>query len=161
GNGASVRARGDVDVHALSDKDLTSFAVSAAAGDLGLGGAVSVLILGANLDSDSGRAISANDGSGGSVDGYGDGNLLNSGFSDLLGAYSSDDGNGAANDVPDNTELVGNAAADAQSSVNAAVAAGQITNAVKATDVPAGVSAFVGDQAVVAAGGSLDVEAQE
>src|SRR5262249_10958218 len=57
GSGATVSAKGNVDVFALSNKDFNSATVNASGGLVGLGGAVAVYTLGASLDSSSQQAL--------------------------------------------------------------------------------------------------------
>jgi hypothetical protein len=73
GTGADVRAAQDIGVYALSNKDVTTIAISLSAGIAALAGTVSVWTVGTKVDSnyssDSSTADSLNEGGGGSETG--------------------------------------------------------------------------------------------
>nr|MBC8509873.1 hypothetical protein [Chloroflexota bacterium] len=60
-NNATVKAKQDIEVNALADKFVQSFAISVAAGSVGIAGAVSVWAVGGDLDSDSLTALQPSD----------------------------------------------------------------------------------------------------
>ena len=102
--GAVVGAARDVDLHALSNKDVEVVAVSGGVGVVGIGGAVSVFTIGAELDQDSKDSLEANDGSSNNTSAYADDEAGSTRVSDPLGGYSTEDTNGPGDNTPDNTQ---------------------------------------------------------
>src|SRR5690606_34912460 len=97
--GEDVRARRDVSVAALADRDVESYTVSAGAGLAGIGAAVAVYALGGNLvqsysyDANDDGVLDSetptSDGSG-TVTGVADGAVEDAHIRALLGGYSND-----------------------------------------------------------------------
>ncbi|MBM4043507.1 MAG: hypothetical protein FJ279_00180, partial [Planctomycetes bacterium] len=244
-NGAAVYGEQDVDVAAIADREVDSYAVSVAGGTVGVAGAVSVCAVGGDFDNNSLQSLGARNGGFANLQNYADSQTTPNGLTSLLGSYDSgrdfnpasdvndaantihfadahgfatgdalvyDSGDGAsvggltdgetyyvvvtdANTIQlaatrddalaatpvtidldptaatgaahnlaatQNARLVGEASADAGAAVGSSAPDGStVTNAVEATHVPAGTSAYIGTQAAVIAGRHLDVSAQE
>jgi hypothetical protein len=180
-----VRAKRDVRVSALADRNIESFAISAGAGGLGLGAAVSVYALGGNLDAtysytdDNGQTKSKDALSDPNTNvilgidalmqgGDGGGNGA-SGGAGALDSIVSPKGNGS----PGTTQNSGNirsTAGSAKTSYQTATPASGLsgstgqppaTGTVGTQTVPRGTSAFIGPSATVTAGHDVDLDAHE
>ena len=165
GDNTTVRARGDIIVHAHSDHDVTSVVATVAAGANSLGASVSVVAIDEALshatahdpnDAKHGTAadwLTAPGGQriGGGVDDQttGSGSILAMGLG-KLGNYSNAD-----------EQQLGTGAADAQGRINAALTHGQIDGEIRRTDVPTGTTASIGQGADVRAGSSVAVTATQ
>ncbi|HSB87529.1 MAG TPA: hypothetical protein VLD86_14555, partial [Ilumatobacteraceae bacterium] len=172
--GSDVRARRDIAVAALADRDIESYVVSAAGGFVGLGAAVGVMSLGGNLsqsysfDDDGGShsdtATAGEDSAGNSttVTASADSSANVTDITDLLGDYSSsgsdnaDEVNSAADSA--SASYSGSADPSVNNSANASVSGAQT---VGNTSVPKGTSAFVGTNAVISAGRHVDIDAHD
>ncbi len=96
--GSDVNAKRDIAVNALANRDVQSYAVSVGGGVVGVAGAISVYVLGGNLESsytvntnDSGgtasdNALLSDDGTGTGI-GSTDGDLTITGLTDILGDF--------------------------------------------------------------------------
>ena len=165
GDHTTVRANGDVTVHAQSDKDVTSVVATVAAGPDSLGASVSVIAIdealahGTAHDPNDKKDTTAADwlttpggqSVGGGVDGQttGSGSVLAMALG-KLGSYSDP-----------NEQQLGTGAADAQGQIDAALTHGQVEGEITRTDVPAGTTAFVGQSADVRAGASVAITATQ
>jgi hypothetical protein len=178
--GSDVRARRDIAVNALADRQIQSYAVSAGVGGFALAAAVSVYALGGDFqstysfDKNDDGTVGANESENAlpvngenTTSGFADGQVGIAGLSDLLGSYSD-----LGND-PDtqNTQDVRNATSDAQTRFNKATPDNPVGGATAATvgptqmvgtqTVPRGTSAFIGINAGIEAGRNLDLDARE
>ncbi len=170
--GGDVRARRDVTVSALSDREINSYVVSAAGGAVGIGAAVAVYALGGNFtgtysfDAD-------NNGSNESENAInGDGNKTATQFVDeqanpssigsLLTGYA---GSGSSNSA--DVASAANSAKtrfDASEKPGANTIAGESVNALQtvgSASVPRGTTAFIGANANINAGRHIDLDASE
>ena len=95
-NGADVQAKLDIDINAISDRYVESYAISVSLGQIGIAGAVEVWSIGGNLDSDSIDSLQANDEDDTEDPDYSsiyemvDTNSLLEYFTDLLTGYEED-----------------------------------------------------------------------
>lgn len=142
GNDSVVSAAHDIDINALSTKDISSYTVSASGAGVGVAGAVAIYNLGTALTSQSLGTMNANSGSG-TAYGYVDQQVRQGIINSLLSGYSDTDVQHAATDVNNGTTSY------------------SLTNTLTGTVVPGGVAAFIGDRAVVVAGGNLSLNARE
>lgn len=159
GDGALVDASADVDVNALSDKYVESIAISGAGGVAAFAGSVSVWTIGSDFDaSDALDPAEHDDGSsaGSDNDEVGDttanADSMSGSFSTILGNYGS-------------STPLGTFASSAASSISSGVptSGSFYTSATSAVIDPntSGTTAFIADNAVVNAGGSVAVRALE
>lgn len=146
GDGATVNAARDVDVNALSRKDLDTFVVSASGGLAGIAAGVAVYSVGGALDSDSQNRLKSDDGSD-TVGSYADGQSTNDSVTRaFLRGYSD--------------SRIQGAAADVESARGGAAVSGQFT-ATETRALPAGNAAFIGRNTTINAGRHVDVDARE
>lgn len=146
GDGAAVKARRDIDVVALSGTHIQSFAASGAAGAVGLAGAMSVYSIGGNLSADGLGSLNATNGA--TTSGYID---ARSSSAPMLGNF------GDATDDPDrpgNATLTG-AKARLQGDLPHSIGSGSLAPVA----TPSGTSATVGSNAILDAGGDINVAA--
>ncbi|MBI1324876.1 hypothetical protein GC170_17055 [bacterium] len=147
GDGAKVNAEKDVTVAGLSDTSIRSYVASAAAGVIGLAGAVSVYTIGGNLSAEGSSSLVARNGN--STSGYVDSRAS---AAPMLGNFSdaTDDPERPGNDtlVSARTRLGNDLPRSAGSASMASVG------------VPSGTSATIGTGAIVDAGGDLVVAAK-
>ncbi len=153
--GASVHANDNVDVYSLSYKSGDSLAASAAAGGIGIAGAVSVYSIDAGVSSSALASLSGhNSGNSSTTGGYADSQANASSITSQLSGYTqmgSDQSSG----------LVKQAIGTSQSALERAAPTNQTSSSLDASVAPQGTSAYVGGLAVVTAGGAIDVEANE
>ena len=90
GNNAAVAAKRDVAVAALSKKDVQSAVVSAAGGNVGVAGAVSVVAVGTGLTADAKQSLTSNSGNGATTGAYVDDLAKGSPVVTRLGEYRTD-----------------------------------------------------------------------
>ena len=180
GSNARVSAREDVDVNALGKKDIDSYAVSAGAGLGALSASVSVWTIGSAFDNGSysyteadtenettqenGETVLTGDDLSGTMTaegGSGEGDP-SAGVASNLAAYEDTDTNGA-DTRPDNSQLRGQATADASTRVGGSTN-NLIGGALAAPDnepLIGGTTAYIGSGAVVNAGNDVTVNAQD
>lgn len=168
GTDSKVKATNDVDVHAVSRKDVNSTSLSSADGALGIGGSVSVWTLGKKLESafdtvsTSGNDALAVQSSGGqnpqfnSFGSYGDGQASRTDASSALASYDTD------SDGPQGTLLAASIAGEASDNMVAATPAGSVSKALS-EDVTADTTAEIlgGDDASIISGDDLRVSSAE
>ena len=152
--GAQVHANANVDVFALAYKSGDSLAISAAIGNVGIAGSVSVYLIDAGVSSDALSSLSAHDGSGNTTGGYADSQANASAITSQLGGYSQ-------MGTDQSSLLVMQGVSAGQSAVQSAAPTNQVSGTLDASVAPQGTSAYIGGSAVVSAGGALDVEANE
>ncbi len=170
GSGSNVHASRDVDVNALSLKDVNSFALSLGVGGVALAGSVSVWSLGSMFDP------SYSDGANSANSLQGDANInaqtsdafagqeaekTHSPISLQLGNY--EDGSGNPSVATESTRQLGSGLQQATSAISGQAPTQQrVTNAVNTTTAtPPGTSAFIDGSAVIVAGGDINVRALE
>jgi hypothetical protein len=160
--GATVKARGDINIDAASTEDVTSFGLSGAGGLVGLNGSVSVWSLGAPFGSSysdsSGDSANSLSGDNGNVDTFAANEVLNAPSGALTGLGSYRGGTplaqqAAAAGLQAQQAITGNAP-------SATSVTSDLHNTPAAT-VPQGTSAFIAAGATVSAGGDLDLEATD
>jgi hypothetical protein len=182
GSDAKVDAVRDVDVNALSRKDIESYAMSVGAGLGAIAGSVSVWSIGSEFGdatysytevdtSDESKSTSSpetavsEDDITSTLSPEGDSSEGDpvQGFVDNLGNYDSTDQNGPDDDTPDNTQELGKAINRAGSGIS-----GKSDNLLTgAMAEPAnepllgGTSAYVGSGATVTAGGDVNIRAKD
>lgn len=169
--GSDVRARRDIAVNALADRNIQSFAISAGVGAVGLGAAVSVYALGGNLQDtysfdknddgtvqpdESQNVLLGSDGT--TTSDFADSQVGVSGILDLLGSYSD------GGDVQNATSSARTSLDDAtpESPVGGAAGATVADMQIVGTQtVPRGTVAFIRANAGVTAGRHVDLDARE
>ncbi|RKY41296.1 MAG: hypothetical protein DRP85_06715, partial [Candidatus Makaraimicrobium thalassicum] len=165
----NIKAQQDVQVNALANKEIESYVASAAAGMVGIGGAVSVYALSGNLEStyssggESNDSLAANDdGSSATTGSFVDGQASVSPLSTLFDKYS-DPGNEPGTE---NTPRVIDAANNAKTAVNTATPDSAASDALAADVenqswmIPRGTSATI-NAAFVYAGRNIELETRE
>jgi hypothetical protein len=146
GDGAEVHAARDVDVNALSRKNLDTFVVSASGGLAGIAAGVAVYSVGGALDGASRERLKSDDGSD-NVGAYADGQATNDSITrGFLSGHSDSRIQSASSEV---------AAARGGTAVS-----GHFT-ATETRTLPAGNAAFIGRNATIVAGRHVDVDARE
>ncbi len=164
GNNADVRARKDVNVYALSDDDVESYALGGALGAVAVVGSVSVWSIGVPY-TEAGQSYSDDGAVSDSIDdtklqdqtGKAEGQTA--GASSALSSLTDSSKNGATG----NTQYIGDHVTDAKNQINGSVRGNESYDAIYAdlpTDVPTGTVAFIGQGANVTAGGNVDVGAR-
>lgn len=145
GNSASVSAARDVDVNALSRKDIDTFVVSASGGLAGIAAGVAVYSVGGPLDGDSRDRLKSDDGD--TVGSYADAQATDGSIAgSFLSGYSD--------------SRIQSASADAAAARSGTAVSGRFT-ATEAQTLPAGNAAFIGNGTTVSAGRHVDVDARE
>ncbi len=166
GGGSVVDARQDVDVFALSNDTVQTYAIGVGAAAVALEASVSVWSIGEaynagysygdgnSSDGISGQGLPTNSLSGSST--YSEGQK--SGASSLLGSLTSSTNNGATG----NTQFISGNVSAAQSGITGSISGDPVTTAVNSQSqpVPLGTIAFIGSSVVVNAGGSVNVQAK-
>ena len=176
--GSDVNAKRDIAVNALANREVQSYAVSVGGGVVGVAGAISVYVLGGNLDStytvstnDSGgtasdNALLSDDGTGTGI-GSTDGDLTITGLTDILGDFMNPDTGTTQDEVAQEGALLANGAYDDSGDTLGTpitTATGETvgnTGTVGTQTVPRGVSAFIGSNAGIDAGRNVDLDARE
>lgn len=146
GNGSTVNVQQSAGVQAISRFDAESTVVSVAAGLVGLGGAASTYIIGGNLDPNARDSITAQDGSSDTVGSYANSQAGGEAVLDVLDNYSSQD-KGGAEVLQVRNRIRGRLAGQANDS----------GNALDATVIPSGTTAFVGDNVQLQVRSDLNV----
>ena len=153
GMGAAVNALQDVDVYALTNWNVSSSAISAFGGTVGIAGSVAIYAVGATLGSDAKNYLAASSSSGGSpgfanVNSFVDSEVtaIAAGIANLLSNLSG--GPGSSQSMAAGTTLNNDAPGN------------EVTNAVSNGNVPGGTTAFIGG-ATVTAGNNVNVDARE
>ena len=145
GDNAEVRAARDVDVNALSSKDIETYVVSAAGGLTGIAAGVGVYSIGSGLDADSQNRLKSDDGD--NAGSYADDQITDSSISDsFLAGY--------------NDSRIRSASNKAKSARSGTAVSSSFT-ATEAHALPAGNAAFIGEGARVISGRHVDVDARE
>lgn len=145
GNNASVNAARDIDVNALSRKDIDTFVVSASGGLAGIAAGVAVYSAGGALDGDSRDRLKSDDGD--TVGSYADVQATDGSITDsFLSGYSD--------------SRIQSASAHASAARSGTGVSGRFT-ATETHTLPAGNAAFIGSGATVSAGRHVDVDARE
>ena len=164
GNGSDVHANQDVDVFALANDAVQTYAMGIGAAAVALEGSVSVWSIGeaynaaySYSDGNSSDGISAqglptNGLSGSST--YSEGRT--GGASSLIGSLTSPSNNGAAG----NTQFITGNVSSAQSGVKGSISGDPVAGAVNSQAVPQGTVAFIGSNVTVTSGGSVNVQAK-
>jgi hypothetical protein len=154
--GAHVSANRDVDILALSRKTGDSLAVSAAAGAVGIAGAVAVYALDGNLDTagstDAAKSLKSNSGNGATTGGYADQDASAQAITSQLGGYQGQD---------DSSTQVMNAVRNAGTTVQQTTPKNATSSALGASVTPEGTSASVRSSAMVSAGRNVQVSAND
>jgi FG-GAP-like repeat/FG-GAP repeat len=154
-NNARVHANGNVNVFALNYKSGDSLAISAAVGNIGIAGSVSVYSIDAGVSSDALSSLTAhNAGNSSTAGGYSDSQANASAITSQLGGY-------ARMGSDQSSLLVKQAVSAAQSALKGAAPNSQTSTTLNASVPPTGTSAYIGSSAVVSAGGALDLDATE
>ena len=185
--GDDVRATRDVRVSALADRDIESFAISAAGGAVGIGAAVSVYTLGGDLEAtysyhdDNGDTKSKNSLSDDGSDNNHTSTSVIPGLDSLMqgGSGSGNGASGASNGLSNianasgttpNSGNITSTAGSANSTLTAKTPANGVSGStgmpvstvtVGTQTVPRGTSAFIGRSASVSAGRNVDLDARE
>jgi hypothetical protein len=165
GNGAHVKAKQDVVVNALANKDLQTHTANLAIGGLALGGAVWVYALGTGPDTRARGMLL--EGTSNSLSGYADGKAGAPSFTRTSAAL-----NGYQSTGSDSNQRVAAAMSNVTTAIQNAVPSGAVNNAVDsttpapasppgATTVPGGTVAFIGNTAAVSAGQNITINAKE
>lgn len=145
GDSADVRAARDVDVNALSRKEIETYVISASGGLAGIAAGVAVYSVGGALDGESQDRLKSDDGE--TTGAYADAQATDSSITDgFLSGYSD--------------ARIQAASADVASARNATSVSGSFT-AAEARTLPAGNAAFIGKNTTVSAGRHVDVDARE
>ena len=128
---------------------------TAAAGGIGIAGAVSVYSIDAGVSSSALASLSAHDsGNSSTAGGYADSQANASSITSQLGGYSQ-------MGTDQTSLLVKQAVGAGQSALNNAAPSNQTSSSLDASVAPQGTQRHVGGSAVVTAGGAIDVEANE
>lgn len=143
GDGAEVDAARDIGISALAKKDVESYVVSAAGGLGALAGGVGVYAVGGALGDEAQGRLETGDGDAGS---YVDGQATDGSIGGVLDGY-------------DDTRIRG--ASGRVAGARGALAASGRFGAADDGALPAGTAAFVGADARLEAGGSVDLDARE
>ncbi len=153
GIGAAVNALQDVDVYALTIWNVSSSAISAAGGTIGIAGSVAIYAVGATLGSDAKNYLAATSSSGGSP-GFPN---VNSFVDSEVTAVATAIGNLLSNlsGGPGSTQSIA-----AGTTLNNDAPGSEVTNAVSNGNVPGGTTAFIGG-ATVTAVNNVNVDARE
>ena len=158
--GAQVYANQDVDVFALSRESGNSLAVSAAAGAVGIAGAVSVYVLDGNLNAanstDASSSLSSLSGNGATTGGYADQDASASAITQpMLNSYQTQNPNNA-NDP--NTLIQTTVNSNATAAQGGGQSASQTSSDLSANlPTPTGTSASIRGSATVSAGRTVQV----
>jgi hypothetical protein len=162
GNGATVDARQDVDVYALSNDSVQTYTIGAAVATVfGLVGSVSVWSIGVPnsadyIDGNSSDGpvkavpVSGITGSSSSAEGQ------TGGASSMVGALTNPSNNGGAG----NTQYISGIVSSDQTGVNGSISGDPVADAIESTAVPAGTVAFIGSGVHVNAGGNVNDRAK-
>ena len=145
GDDAIVHTARDVDVNALSRKDIETYAVSAAGGLGAIAAGVAVYSVGGALDADSQRRLESDDGD--TTGSYADAQATDGSITDRFLADYDD-------------EHVRNASDDVRAARAGTAVSGRFT-ATETRTLPAGNAAFIGSNSVIDAGRHVDVDARE
>jgi mucin-19 len=160
-NGADVHAKQDVDVYALSNDNVQTYALGAGVGVAALAASVSVWSIGVPYSA----GYTDGNASDGTVNSLPSGQLSGSstnsegqtgGASSLIGSMTSPSNNGAAG----NTQFITGNVSSAQGGVSGSITGDPVADAVSSTAVPQGTVAFIGSGVSVNAGGNVDVAAR-
>ncbi|MFO0935895.1 MAG: VCBS repeat-containing protein [Gemmataceae bacterium] len=154
GANAKVNAKRDVLVDGLAQKDVTSFAVSAAAGAVGVAGAVSVLNIGSGLDANGLRSLQSNSSNGATTSGYVSDQAQGSDINNLLGKYVA-----PANATEADTQAA-NAIRTLATNLQAVNPAIKVTSAFSKSD-GGRVLTVVSSDAIISAGGAVTVAGRD
>ena len=161
GNGADVHAQQDVDVYALSNDSVQTYALGAAVGLVGLVGSVSVWSIGVPYSA----GYTDGNSSDGTVQGVPNSGVTNSsssaegqtgGASSMVGGLTNPNNNGAGG----NTQYTSGIINSDQAGVNGSISGDPIADAINSTAVPTGTVAFIGSGVSVDAGGNVNVRAK-
>ena len=172
--GAHVSALHDVDVNALADKNVKTWALSFGGGLVGVAGSVSVWSIGTPVSGDATSGTYDQDGdqkdplqSGGNPnakDFAGDqssGNDSNNGYTDVAKGFSTDHKSGATDpNTPDNTQLIGQNMAAATTKLKGASPAGKLSAGLSGGG-KAGTTAYISHDTEVTAGDDVGVRARD
>ncbi|MRR32613.1 hypothetical protein EG834_20305, partial [bacterium] len=178
--GSDVRAKNDIVVNALADREIQSYTISAAGGVVGVAAAVSVYVLGGNMDStytvseevngnDQETTTTANaltDGNNNSIGGSTETQLAGSGLTDVLAGFitpKDEDSDGEKDAAAGVTQAKATFSSNAPGTpiTTATGATVGATSTLGTQTIPRGVSAFIGDGAKISAGGAVDLNARE
>ena len=164
GNGSDVHARQDVDVFALSNDAVQTYALGVGVAAVALEASVSVWSIGEAYnaaysysdgnasDGISAQGLPTNALSGSST--YSEGRT--GGASSLIGSLTNPSNNGATG----NTQFISGNVGSAQSGVTGSISGDPVTTAVNSQAVPQGTVAFIGSNVTVTADGSVNVQAR-
>ncbi len=159
-SGSVVDAISYVAVNALSDDGVSTYALGAAVGIVGLVGSVSVWSIGQPYSA----GYTDGNASDGTVDALPNNGLASSGTnaegqaggaSALIGSLTAPNNNGAAG----NTQDISGNISSAQSGLSGSITGDPVASAVNSTAVSAGTVAFISSGVSVTAGGVVDIEA--
>ena len=149
-SGAAVSAKGTVDVQAMADKKIDSYAASLSGGGVGVAGSVSVYGIGTNLSSDATGSLqakkdnsNANNPKEDTVQQYADSQMQTNRYADLLSKYDDANIKQAGASLRNKTQEL------------------SVSKEINTTSVPGGTTAFIGKNATIKAGGLLTVNAQD
>lgn len=145
GDNAVINAARDVDVSALSNKDIETYVVSAAGGLAAIAAGIGVYSVGGALDGDSRGRLDTDDGD--SAGAYADQQATDSSITDSFLADYDDDN-------------VRNASAKVRTARNGTGVSSRFT-ANESRDLPSGNAAFIGESATINAGRNVTVNARE
>ncbi|MCG8449894.1 MAG: hypothetical protein MI725_09985, partial [Pirellulales bacterium] len=180
GNSANVRAARDVDVNSLTRQELDNIAVSVGGGGAAISNSLVVWSLGSDNEFDSTYSYEEENVDDGTTttqsetpinrndvamtlstqDQANNGQEGNAGaaFATNLEGYSTTDENGAEDDTPDNTHLMGTNMAAAGATLRANSSDTLLTDALAGEEV-GGTSAYIGNNATITVGGDVNVRA--
>ncbi|MCW5626703.1 MAG: hypothetical protein KIT73_18450, partial [Burkholderiales bacterium] len=163
-SGAQVRARRDVEVNAVSAKDLEGYTVSAAGGFVGVQGSVSVWSVGApiekNVSNDRNQSRNALQGDNGRMADSQAGDTSARGTASVSGLLSSYDKGNTGDGRSSNAERLAAGMQSAANRINAAAPSqSSLTAAINSAAATRGTEAIIRAGAVITAGEDIEVQA--
>ncbi len=168
GDYAQINAKGgNVDVNALSIKDIDSMCISIGGGLVGVSGSISVWTIGGQVNSTYSADAPGSSGgsssdvfsgsSGGTVPGFADdmagGSESNGGYQSIVNGFT------AGSDQ--SSQQVASATASASGSIGSAAPSGVVSSAVASTAATQGTVAHIGSHAIVSADGDVNIRAKD